>query len=61
MSSSPRGYAVIITMTKGRDGADVDAQNIAELFEQLSFDVITIKDRNKDVSSSRSYFFGKFA
>ena len=30
MSKSPRGYAVVITMTKGRPGADVDDRNISE-------------------------------
>ena len=50
MSSSPRGYAVVITMTKGRSGADVDEQQVAELFHQLSFDIIKIKDTTREVS-----------
>ena len=52
MSSSPRGYAVIITMTKGRPGADVDERDIGELFKQLSFDVIILRDRNQKVTFS---------
>ena len=49
MSSSPRGYAVVITMTKGRPGADVDERDIAELFQQLKFDVIKLKDKTREV------------
>ena len=49
MSSSPRGYAVVITMTKGRPGADVDERQVAELFQQLSFDVIKLKDKTREV------------
>ena len=49
MSSSPRGYAVVITMTKGRSGADVDERVVAELFQQLSFDVIKLKDKTREV------------
>ena len=51
MTSTPRGYAVIITMTKGRGGADVDERNIAELFQQLNFGVIKLTDKTKDVFS----------
>ena len=50
MSSSPRGYAVVITMTKGRPGADVDESSITDLFHQLSFDVKIIKDKKKEVA-----------
>ena len=49
MSSSPRGYAVVITMTKDRPGADVDEKNIAELFQQLNFHVKKLKDKTKNV------------
>ena len=58
MSSSPRGHAVVITMTKGRPGADVDENNIAELFQQLSFIVIRHKDKTKKVELV-SFFFGE--
>ena len=47
MTSSPRGYAVVITMTKDRAGADVDEKNITDLFQQLSFEVKKLKDRKK--------------
>ena len=50
MSSLPRGYAVVITMTKGRPGADVDENNIADLFQQLSFDVRKLRDKTKNVN-----------
>ena len=49
MSSSPRGYAVVITMTKGRPGAEVDENNITELFRQLSFEVKKLKNKRKQV------------
>ena len=49
MSGSPRGYAVVITMTKGRPGADVDERMVAKLFQQLKFDVIKIKDKTREV------------
>ena len=49
MSSSPRGYAVVITMTMDRPGADVDERDVADLFQQLGFEVKTIKDKTKDV------------
>ena len=51
MSSSPRGYAVVITMAKGRVGADVDERDIAELFQQLDFEVIKLKDKTREVLS----------
>ena len=57
MSSSPRGYAVIITMTKGRPGADVDDRDIAELFQQLSFDIIKLKDNTREVFPNIKYVF----
>ena len=50
MRSSPRGFAVVITMTKGRPGADVDERAVTDLFEQLSFDVRKFKDKTKEVS-----------
>ena len=49
MTSSPRGYAVVITMTKDRPGADVDERVVAELFRQLKFDIIKIKDKIREV------------
>ena len=49
MSSEPRGYAVVITMTKNRRGANVEERDITELFQQLKFDVRTLKDQTKDV------------
>ena len=49
MTSSPRGYAVVITMTKDRAGADVDERVVAELFRQLKFDIINIKDKRREV------------
>ena len=51
MSSSPRGYAVVITMAKGRIGADVDERDVAELFKQLNFDVMQLKDKTREVRS----------
>ena len=50
MSSSPRGYAVVITMTKGRPVADVDEDSITDLFHQLGCDVKVIKDKTKEVA-----------
>ena len=50
MDSLTCGYGVVITMTKGRAGADVDERDIAALFQQLNFDVKYLKDRTKDVS-----------
>ena len=55
MSSSPRGYAIVITMTRDRPGANVDERDIAELFKQLSFDVIKLKDKTKEVFSKMDY------
>ena len=50
MSSLPRGYAVVITMTKGRPGADVDEKNVANLFQQLNFHVKKLKDKTRNVN-----------
>ena len=49
MKSLPRGFAIVITMTKGCPGADVDERDISELFQQLHFDVIALKDKTKKV------------
>ena len=50
MSSASCGYAVIVTMTKDRPGADSDEASIEKLFQQLGFQVIKIRDATKDVS-----------
>ena len=50
MSSTSCGYAVIVTMAKGRPGADIDEASIEKLFQQLGFQVIKIRDVTKDVS-----------
>ena len=50
MRSASCGYAVIVTMAKGRPGADIDEASIVKLFQDLGFQVIMFRDATKDVS-----------
>ena len=49
MSSVPRGFAVLLTMTINRKGAEADTKSIETLFSQLQFEVHTIMDKPKKV------------
>ena len=45
----PRGFAVIVNITKGRPGSEKDVSMMVDLFSQLRYEVMTFIDVTKEV------------
>ena len=52
---TPRGFAVIVNITKNREGSRIDVRKMTELFEWMNYKVIPIEDETKEVRHIESY------
>ena len=53
--SSPRGFAFIVNIRKGRPGSEKDVDLMTSLFSSMSYDVQIIEDQTKEVGFIRDH------
>ena len=46
---SPRGFAVIVNIAKGRPGSENDVRMMTDLFSQLQYEVMVFENVTKEV------------
>ena len=46
---NPRGFAVIVNITKNRDGSRIDVRKMRGLFEWMNYTIVEIEDQTKEV------------